>query len=63
MSFFSSTDTGTTINRFSQDLMLIDMELPLTALNTVASMSSAFHKPMFPTRTDSDKLSFSALRR
>ncbi|PVH81871.1 hypothetical protein DL98DRAFT_457694 [Cadophora sp. DSE1049] len=37
MSFFSSTDTGVTVNRFSQDLMLIDMELPLTALNTVAT--------------------------
>ncbi|KAH7407958.1 ABC multidrug transporter [Cadophora sp. MPI-SDFR-AT-0126] len=37
MSFFNSTDTGITVNRFSQDLMLIDMELPLTALNTVAT--------------------------
>ncbi|KAK0106876.1 hypothetical protein ONS95_003598 [Cadophora gregata] len=38
MSFFNSTDTGVTVNRFSQDLMLIDMELPLTALNTVATL-------------------------
>jgi hypothetical protein len=37
MSFFSTTDTGVTLNRFSQDLMLIDMELPVTALNTFAS--------------------------
>ncbi|KUJ06202.1 P-loop containing nucleoside triphosphate hydrolase protein [Mollisia scopiformis] len=37
MSFFSSTDTGITTNRFSQDLMLIDMELPLSALNTFAT--------------------------
>ncbi|TVY94269.1 ABC transporter, partial [Lachnellula willkommii] len=37
MSFFSTTDTGVTINRFSQDLMLIDMELPLAALNTFAT--------------------------
>ncbi|KAH8805144.1 ABC multidrug transporter [Xylogone sp. PMI_703] len=37
MSFFSSTDTGETLNRFSQDLQLIDMELPLAALNTFAT--------------------------
>jgi len=37
MSFFSVTDTGVTINRFSQDLMLIDMELPVAALNTFAT--------------------------
>jgi hypothetical protein len=41
MSFFSTTDTGVTVNRFSQDLMLIDMELPIAALNTFAS------KPVF----------------
>jgi ATP-binding cassette subfamily C (CFTR/MRP) protein 1 len=40
MSFFSTTDTGVTLNRFSQDLMLIDMELPVAALNTFASKSS-----------------------
>ena len=37
MSFFSTTDTGETVNRFSQDLMLIDMELPVSALNTFAT--------------------------
>ncbi|KAK2813402.1 hypothetical protein FQN50_000718 [Emmonsiellopsis sp. PD_5] len=37
MSFFSSTDTGVTLNRFSQDLQLIDMELPVAALNTCAA--------------------------
>jgi len=37
MSFFSTTDTGVTVNRFSQDLMLIDMELPVAALNTFAT--------------------------
>lgn len=37
MSFFASTDTGVTLNRFSQDLMLIDMELPISALNTFAT--------------------------
>jgi ATP-binding cassette subfamily C (CFTR/MRP) protein 1 len=37
MSFFATTDTGVTLNRFSQDLMLIDMELPVAALNTFAT--------------------------
>jgi hypothetical protein len=38
MSFFTNTDSGVTMNRFSQDLQLIDMELPIAALNTFASM-------------------------
>ncbi|KAI4255742.1 MAG: hypothetical protein LQ352_002418 [Teloschistes flavicans] len=33
MSFFTTVDTGITINRFSQDLQLIDMDLPIAALN------------------------------
>ncbi|KAF4440788.1 hypothetical protein F53441_12196 [Fusarium austroafricanum] len=37
MSFFAATDAGVTINRFSQDLQLIDMDLPVTALNTFAT--------------------------
>jgi ABC-type multidrug transport system fused ATPase/permease subunit len=37
MSFFAATDVGATINRFSQDLQLIDMDLPLSALNTFAT--------------------------
>lgn len=42
MSFFATTDTGVTLNRFSQDLMLIDMELPVAALNTFASTYSSY---------------------
>ncbi|KAB5511355.1 P-loop containing nucleoside triphosphate hydrolase protein [Coniochaeta sp. 2T2.1] len=37
MSFFVNTDSGVTLNRFSQDLMLVDMELPIAALNTFAT--------------------------
>lgn len=33
--FFSQTDTGITINRFSQDMNLIDRILPASALNVV----------------------------
>lgn len=36
MSFFATTDTGITLNRFSQDLQLIDMDLPISALNFFA---------------------------
>ncbi|KAL2157845.1 hypothetical protein VTH06DRAFT_4897 [Thermothelomyces fergusii] len=38
MSFFVKTDSGVTLNRFSQDLQLIDMELPISALNTFATL-------------------------
>ncbi|CAG8957988.1 hypothetical protein HYFRA_00000331 [Hymenoscyphus fraxineus] len=38
MSFFSTTDSGITLNRFSQDLQLIDMDLPVAALNTFATL-------------------------
>lgn len=37
LTFFSTTDTGVTLNRFSQDLQLVDMDLPLSALNFVAA--------------------------
>ncbi|KAL4924344.1 putative ABC multidrug transporter [Aspergillus undulatus] len=37
MLFFSAADSGTILNRFSQDLQLIDMELPIAAINTYAT--------------------------
>ncbi|KAG8530148.1 uncharacterized protein KY384_005631 [Bacidia gigantensis] len=37
LSFFSTTDTGVTLNRFSQDLQLIDMDLPVSALNFITT--------------------------
>jgi ATP-binding cassette, subfamily C (CFTR/MRP), member 1 len=36
MSFFGKTDSGETINRFSQDLSMIDSELPMALFNFVA---------------------------
>ncbi|VUC23751.1 unnamed protein product [Clonostachys rosea] len=37
LSFFEKTDTGVTLNRFSQDLQMVDNELPLAALNIACS--------------------------
>lgn len=48
MSFFTKTDSGVTMNRFSQDLQLIDMELPIAALNTFASRSRPRLRPFLP---------------
>uniref|UniRef100_A0A093VBK4 Metal resistance protein YCF1 n=1 Tax=Talaromyces marneffei PM1 TaxID=1077442 RepID=A0A093VBK4_TALMA len=38
-SFFLKTDTGTTTNRFSQDINLIDMDLPIASINFAANLS------------------------
>ncbi|PNP46855.1 hypothetical protein TGAMA5MH_01807 [Trichoderma gamsii] len=39
MSYHTTTDSGITVNRFSQDLQLIDMELPASALGVVITVS------------------------
>lgn len=39
--FFTATDTGVVTNLFSQDLNLIDTELPNALLNTMFSVSLA----------------------
>lgn len=39
MSFHTTVDSGVTVNRFSQDLQLIDMELPAAALGTTLALS------------------------
>lgn len=38
LSFFTSTDTGAVTNLFSQDLNLIDTELPNSFLNTISAV-------------------------
>lgn len=37
MSFFSTVDAGTTTNRFSQDIILVDGDLPMALLETVSA--------------------------
>ncbi|EHK50430.1 multidrug resistance-like protein [Trichoderma atroviride IMI 206040] len=39
LSYHTTTDSGITVNRFSQDLQLIDMELPASALGVVITIS------------------------
>jgi ABC-type multidrug transport system fused ATPase/permease subunit len=42
LAFFTKTDTGVVTNLFSQDLNLIDTELPEATLNTLFSVSLPF---------------------
>ncbi|OBT89356.1 hypothetical protein VE02_01426 [Pseudogymnoascus sp. 03VT05] len=44
MAFFSNTDNGVTINRFSQDLMLTDNELPLTLIDCVEYIYTCIYR-------------------
>lgn len=41
LAFFTSTDTGSVTNLFSQDLNLIDTELPEATINTLVSLAQA----------------------
>lgn len=42
LAFFSKTDTGSITNRFSQDMQLIDMQLPLGLLNVIFAIFVVF---------------------
>lgn len=44
MSFFSTTDTGVTTNRFSQDLNLIDSELPTCMVDLIEYVFNNLYK-------------------
>ncbi|PYH98071.1 P-loop containing nucleoside triphosphate hydrolase protein [Aspergillus ellipticus CBS 707.79] len=41
ISFFHTTDSGVTTNKFSQDMQLVDMELPLALVETSVALTSA----------------------
>ncbi|KFA49912.1 hypothetical protein S40293_01213 [Stachybotrys chartarum IBT 40293] len=41
LSFHSTTDSGVTVNRFSQDIRLIDMELPSAAFGVATTLATA----------------------
>ncbi|PKY07569.1 multidrug resistance-associated protein [Aspergillus campestris IBT 28561] len=47
MSFFSAIDSGAILNRFSQDLQLIDMELPAAAINTFTTLVLCISQMVF----------------
>ncbi|KAH8596005.1 P-loop containing nucleoside triphosphate hydrolase protein [Bisporella sp. PMI_857] len=44
MTFFSNTDTGLITNRFSQDLMLVDNELPFALIDLVEYIYNCLYK-------------------
>lgn len=44
MGFFSTTDTGVIANRFSQDLNLVDSELPLALIDAVEYVYNCLYK-------------------
>ncbi|CZR69215.1 related to multidrug resistance-associated protein [Phialocephala subalpina] len=47
LSFFTSTDSGQIVNRFSQDLSVIDMELPLAGLILANNAYNAIIQAIF----------------
>lgn len=42
MSFFSQTETGSLVNRFSQDMQLVDMVLPVALITTSFQLGGCF---------------------
>jgi ABC-type multidrug transport system fused ATPase/permease subunit len=44
LSFFASTDTGVTLNRFAQDMSLVDLPLPIALLTVFGSLFSCIAK-------------------
>ncbi|KAI0126762.1 ABC transporter [Xylariales sp. AK1849] len=44
--FFTQTDTGTLTNRFSQDMELIDMQLPVIMVNYISTLFSVIAKTL-----------------
>lgn len=44
MSFFSTVDTGVTVNRFSQDMQIIDGELPFVCTRFPYYFSISYKK-------------------
>jgi ATP-binding cassette subfamily C (CFTR/MRP) protein 1 len=44
LSFFASTDTGVTLNRFSQDMSLVDLALPIALTTAVSSLFDCIAK-------------------
>ncbi|KAN0096080.1 putative ATP-binding cassette transporter [Hyaloscypha variabilis] len=47
LSFFTSTDTGVTTNRFSQDMSIVDKELPFALIDLIISVVQCFMGGIF----------------
>ena len=47
MSLFYTSDTGSITNRFNQDMELIDMDLPLSLINTVVMIFVLIARAIF----------------
>jgi hypothetical protein len=48
LSYHASLDSGTTLNRFSQELQLVDMDLNIAALGAATSISQAIPSNLRP---------------
>ena len=60
--FFTNTDTGVVTNLFSQDLNLIDTELPESTLNTLFCVSLHDHHALEIMKSDTKFAGFSSTR-